>query len=55
MLINGVSIGGGDEIAGLFEHGTLLEKIQDLGGKKIARIAVVPAAAADVPVPAHGL
>ncbi|ESZ91856.1 hypothetical protein SBOR_7762 [Sclerotinia borealis F-4128] len=35
VLINGVSIGGGDDVAELEQKQTLAEKVKDLGGKKI--------------------
>lgn len=35
VLINGVSIGGGDDIAELDETKKLVEKIKEFGGKKI--------------------
>lgn len=38
MLVNGVSIGGGDDVAELDEKGTLGEKVKDLGGKKILSV-----------------
>lgn len=38
VLVNGVSIGGGDDVAELDEKGTLGEKVKDLGGKKILSV-----------------
>jgi hypothetical protein len=35
ILINGVSIGGGDDVADMDSSDTLIEKIRDLGQKKI--------------------
>ncbi|KAI9644629.1 hypothetical protein NHQ30_006653 [Ciborinia camelliae] len=35
VLINGVSIGGGDDVGELDAKNTLVEKVKDLGGKKI--------------------
>lgn len=35
VLINGVSVGGGDEIGALDAKQTLIETVKDLGGKKI--------------------
>lgn len=35
VLINGVSIGGGDEVADLDARRTLIERVKDLGGTKI--------------------
>jgi hypothetical protein len=35
ILINGVSIGGGDDVAEMDNSDVLLEKIKDLGMKKI--------------------
>ncbi|KAF7895373.1 hypothetical protein EAF00_007187 [Botryotinia globosa] len=38
VLINGVSIGGGDDVVELDEKRTLGEKVKDLGGKKIQSV-----------------
>ena len=38
VLINGKSIGGGDDIAGLHESGKLAEKVQSMGGKRIVSV-----------------
>lgn len=35
ILINGVSIGGGDDVADMDSSETLIEKVKDLGQKKI--------------------
>lgn len=35
VLINGVSIGGGDDVAALDESKTLIDKINEFGGKKM--------------------
>jgi len=35
ILINGVSIGGGDDVADMHSTDVLIEKIRDLGQKKI--------------------
>ena len=35
VLIVGKSIGGGDEVQGLDEGGTLVEKVKGMGGKRI--------------------
>jgi hypothetical protein len=35
ILINAVSIGGGDDVADMDSSDTLIEKIKDLGQKKI--------------------
>lgn len=35
VLINGKSIGGGDEVAALDTGGTLIEKVKSMGGKRI--------------------
>jgi glutaredoxin-related protein len=40
ILINGVSIGGGDEIANLRQTNTLIDKVNDLGAKKITQVEV---------------
>ncbi|KAK2626859.1 hypothetical protein QTJ16_004034 [Diplocarpon rosae] len=42
VLINGVTIGGGDEVAALDSSRTLIEKITTLGGKKIAEAKLRP-------------
>jgi len=47
ILINGVSIGGGDEIAELDSKRQLLKNIKDLGGKKILDARQRPAEAED--------
>lgn len=39
VLINGKSIGGGDDIAGLHSEDKLVEKIKDLGGKRIMEVS----------------
>ena len=38
ILINGVSIGGGDEIANLHSTKTLIEKVNNLGAKRITQV-----------------
>lgn len=43
VLINGVSIGGGDDIVELDGSKKLLAKIKDLGGKKVVDISERPA------------
>ena len=35
ILINGKSIGGGDEVAALDVSGGLIEKVKGMGGKRI--------------------
>ena len=42
VLINGVSIGGGDEVAQLDSSHSLIEKVQDLGSKKILDVRLRP-------------
>ncbi|RDL41922.1 uncharacterized protein BP5553_01901 [Venustampulla echinocandica] len=42
VLINGVSIGGGDDIAELDENKKLISKIKDLGAKKVINIKARP-------------
>lgn len=42
VLINGVSIGGGDEIARLDSTHSLIEKVQDLGGRKMLDVRLRP-------------
>jgi len=42
VLINGVSIGGGDEIARLDSSHSLIEKVQDLGGRKMLDVRLRP-------------
>lgn len=38
VLINGVSIGGGDDVAELDSKRTLIDKVKDLGGSKIISV-----------------
>ena len=38
VLINGKSIGGGDDIAALHKDGTLIEKVTGMGGKRIVSV-----------------
>ncbi|TVY82392.1 Monothiol glutaredoxin-7, partial [Lachnellula suecica] len=45
VLINGVSIGGGDDVAELDVKQTLISKIKDLGGKRMLEVRERPAAA----------
>lgn len=35
MLINGKSIGGGDEVESLDQSGELVSKVKSMGGKRI--------------------
>ncbi|KAI9050928.1 hypothetical protein LZ554_005039 [Drepanopeziza brunnea f. sp. 'monogermtubi'] len=42
VLINGVSIGGGDEVAELDSGGTLIDKVRDLGGKRMTEVKIRP-------------
>lgn len=42
VLINAVSIGGGDDIAKLDSEKTLVDKIQELGGKKMLDVRLRP-------------
>ncbi|CZR60890.1 related to glutaredoxin [Phialocephala subalpina] len=42
VLINGVSIGGGDDVAELHESKTLIDKINEFGGKKILEVKAKP-------------
>jgi len=44
VLINGVSIGGGDDVAELDVSKTLVTKIKDLGGKRMLEVRERPAA-----------
>ncbi|CAL3963793.1 hypothetical protein PZA11_001307 [Diplocarpon coronariae] len=44
VLINGITIGGGDEVAALDSSRTLIEKIMTLGGKKIVEAKLRPIA-----------
>lgn len=39
VMINGKSIGGGDDIEQLHNEGKLIETIQSLGGKRIVEIS----------------
>lgn len=41
-LINGVSIGGGDDVAALDEEGTLVGKVRELGGKRMTDVRERP-------------
>lgn len=41
VLINGVSIGGGDDVSALDQSNTLIEKIKDIGGKRIVEVTKV--------------
>ena len=38
VLISGMSIGGGDDVAKLHDEGELAGKIQSLGGKRITEV-----------------
>jgi hypothetical protein len=42
-LINGVSIGGGDDVADLDDKGTLVGKVRELGGKRMVDVRERPA------------
>lgn len=42
VMINGVSIGGGDDVADLDAKRTLIDKIKDLGGKKMLDVRLKP-------------
>ncbi|KAH0238543.1 hypothetical protein KCV06_g351, partial [Aureobasidium melanogenum] len=39
VLINGKSIGGGDDIASMHENDKLIQQIKDLGGKRIMEVS----------------
>ncbi len=54
VLINGVSIGGGDDVAELDEKKTLIAKINDLGAKKILEIKERPVEAKPAAAEAEG-
>jgi hypothetical protein len=41
VLINGKSIGGGDDVAALDSAGTLAAKVKELGGKRIMEVKKV--------------
>jgi hypothetical protein len=41
VLINGKSIGGGDDVAALDSAGTLEAKVKELGGKRIMEVKKV--------------
>ena len=47
VLVNGRSIGGGDDIAELHESGKLAETLQSLGGKRITSIVANPVTSSD--------
>ena len=40
ILVNGLSIGGGDDVEQLDNSGTLMEKIQSMAGKRIMEVKV---------------
>ena len=42
VLINAVSIGGGDDVAGLDSRMELIDKIKELGGKKMLDVRLRP-------------
>lgn len=42
MLINGVAIGGGDDVAELDSSGKLIDKVKDLGGKRMTEVKLRP-------------
>jgi glutaredoxin len=42
VLINGMSIGGGDDVAELDSSGLLIDKVKTIGGKRIMEIALKP-------------
>lgn len=52
MLINAVSIGGGDDVAELDDNKDLINKIIQLGGNKILDVKAKPAPVEDE---GHGL
>lgn len=55
VLVDGQSIGGGDDIEALHQSGKLIEKIQSLAGKQITSITTrEPAAAAAAAPGGHG-
>jgi hypothetical protein len=41
VLINGKSIGGGDDVAALDESDELISKIKEMGGKRIMEVKKV--------------
>jgi glutaredoxin len=47
VLINGKSIGGGDDVAALHDSGTLIEKVTSMGGKRMVVTAVEEAGLAN--------
>lgn len=55
VLINGVSIGGGDEIAELDVRRQLIDKINDLGGNKMITVKERPVNTPGPAAEAHGL
>lgn len=40
ILVNGLSIGGGDDIAALDQSGELASKIKSIGGKRIMEVSL---------------
>jgi len=55
VLVQGVSIGGGDDVAKLDSKKELIDKIKDLGGKKILNIALKTGGEAETAGKGHGL
>lgn len=42
VMINGKSIGGGDDIAALDSGGTLVETVREMGGKQMQDVKLRP-------------
>jgi len=38
VMINGKSVGGGDDIAALDDSGALVEKVHSMGGKRMTEV-----------------
>lgn len=55
VLVQGVSIGGGDDVAGLDSKNELIDKVKDLGGKKILSMALKTGDEAETAGKGHGL
>jgi hypothetical protein len=55
VLINGVSIGGGDDTAALDASDTLVARIKDLGGKRMVDVQRKPVEESGDHDGSHGL
>lgn len=48
ILINGKSIGGGDDVEALHNEGKLIETVKTMGGKRIMSVDLKPAEQTEV-------